>query len=128
MTSDGVLARRFSFARTNGAHPLISLVQSTDGNFYGTTTTGGTYDQGTVFRISIPIAPVIQSFTSVSNVLTLTWSAVAGQAYQVQYNSDFVSAHWSNWGGILVASNGTMSASDVIGPELQRLYRVVLLP
>ncbi len=28
------------------------IIQATDGNFYGTTTTGGTFDQGTVFRMS----------------------------------------------------------------------------
>lgn len=36
----------------NGAYPLGSLVQGVDGNFYGTTSYGGTYESGTVFRIT----------------------------------------------------------------------------
>jgi uncharacterized repeat protein (TIGR03803 family) len=42
-----------SFDKTNGADPdFISLVQGTDGNFYGTTYEGGAHDYGTVFKIT----------------------------------------------------------------------------
>jgi uncharacterized repeat protein (TIGR03803 family) len=38
---------------TNGAHPWSALVQGSDGNFYGTTSAGGTNGgYGTVFKIS----------------------------------------------------------------------------
>ncbi len=36
----------------NGSYPQAGLVQGSDGNFYGTTYFGGTYDSGTVFKIS----------------------------------------------------------------------------
>ena len=36
----------------DGASPYGGLVQGSDGNFYGTTLAGGTYNAGTVFRIS----------------------------------------------------------------------------
>jgi uncharacterized repeat protein (TIGR03803 family) len=36
----------------DGSHPLATLVQGSDGNFYGTTYGGGTSGSGTVFRIS----------------------------------------------------------------------------
>ena len=36
----------------DGDVPYAGLVQASDGNFYGTTFWGGTYDEGTVFRIS----------------------------------------------------------------------------
>ena len=42
-----------NFTWTNGARPLYgSLVQGTDGNFYGTTELGGANDGGTVFKIT----------------------------------------------------------------------------
>jgi len=36
----------------DGSNPYAGLIQGSDGNFYGTTRTGGTNDYGTVFRIS----------------------------------------------------------------------------
>jgi len=41
-----------SFDVTAGARPETGLVQGTDGNFYGTTFTGGANNGGTVFRIT----------------------------------------------------------------------------
>jgi uncharacterized repeat protein (TIGR03803 family) len=41
-----------SFDSTNGANPKASLVQGADGAFYGTTTSGGASDSGTVFKVS----------------------------------------------------------------------------
>ena len=41
-----------SFNGANGANPLASLVQGTDGNFYGTTDLGGSAGYGTVFRMT----------------------------------------------------------------------------
>ena len=37
---------------TNGANPQAGLVQGSDGNFYGTTPSGGTNGDGTVFKIT----------------------------------------------------------------------------
>src|ERR1017187_9344508 len=37
---------------TDGLNPAAGLVQGSDGNFYGTTSEGGTNDDGTVVRIS----------------------------------------------------------------------------
>ena len=37
---------------TDGQHPITGLVQGTDGNFYGTTFSGGGYNSGTVFKIT----------------------------------------------------------------------------
>src|SRR5271165_4179037 len=36
----------------DGGYPFAGLVQASDGNFYGTTTEGGPYDNGTVFRMT----------------------------------------------------------------------------
>ena len=41
-----------SFDYTNGLGPLAGVVQATDGNFYGTTQSGGTVDGGTVFKVN----------------------------------------------------------------------------
>ncbi len=54
ISSSGTYTTLYSFVgySTDGLWPQAGLVQGSDGNFYGTTTSGGTNDYGTVFRIS----------------------------------------------------------------------------
>jgi uncharacterized repeat protein (TIGR03803 family) len=68
MSAAGTLGTLFKFNSTDGAHPLAGLVQATDGSFYGTTTEGGTYGYGTVFRLTGGAPAATLSPTSVSFV------------------------------------------------------------
>src|ERR1700730_2930609 len=56
MTPSGTLTTLYNFCPengcTDGALPTLGLVQGSDGEFYGTTSQGGTYGDGTVFKIS----------------------------------------------------------------------------
>ena len=52
VTTNGAYTLLVSFGGANGVNPTAGLVQGTDGNFYGTTYSGGTHDLGTVFKMS----------------------------------------------------------------------------
>ena len=53
ITTNGVLTSLYSFGGTNDdANPYATLVQGSDGNFYGTTEAGGTNGLGAVFKIT----------------------------------------------------------------------------
>jgi uncharacterized protein (TIGR03437 family) len=56
VTPGGTLTTLYSFCShagcSDGAEPVTSLMQASDGNFYGTTETGGTNKVGTVFKIT----------------------------------------------------------------------------
>jgi uncharacterized repeat protein (TIGR03803 family) len=53
ITSAGVVTVVHDFnGTTDGANPLVSLVQATDGNLYSTASGGGTVGHGTLFRIN----------------------------------------------------------------------------
>jgi uncharacterized repeat protein (TIGR03803 family) len=56
ITADGTFTTLYNFCSQNncadGAWPNASLIQGTDGSFYGTTYTGGANGGGTIFRIT----------------------------------------------------------------------------
>jgi uncharacterized repeat protein (TIGR03803 family) len=52
ITPNGTLTTLHSFNGTDGKWPEGALVQSAIGNFYGTTSLGGTNDSGTVFEMT----------------------------------------------------------------------------
>ncbi|MBL7864307.1 MAG: T9SS type A sorting domain-containing protein [Cyclobacteriaceae bacterium] len=53
------------FQGPDGAQPQGRMVQASDGNFYGTTTTGGTFGRGVLFRMNLSgsVFQVIHHFT-----------------------------------------------------------------
>ena len=69
VTSTGTLTTLYSFAGSDGSDPYGPLVQSTaDGNFYGTTSLGGTNNNGTVFQITTAGAlTTLHSFCAPTN-------------------------------------------------------------
>ena len=113
---------------TNGELPFGGLMQASDGNLYGMTRHGGAYGHGNIFRLSVPMPPILRTMTQTGGTVGLAWSAVAGQKYQVQHSTTLGQTNWFNLGSPFTATDGTATASDTNGPDPQRLYRVVLLP
>ena len=52
ITPSGTLTTLYNFNSTDGDNPVAPVVQASDGNFYGTTLTGGVNNQGTIFEIT----------------------------------------------------------------------------
>jgi uncharacterized repeat protein (TIGR03803 family) len=85
ISTSGVFTVLHNFNGTNdGAVPIAGLVQAVDGNFYGTTLQGGTYNQGTVFEITP------------SGAFTTLYSFTGG--------TDGAEP----WGGLVQATNGNL--------------------
>ncbi len=126
MTPAGALTSLYSFSVAVGDHPLAGLAVGADGNLYGTAQDGGIGPDGIAFRLSVPMAPKFRNVTQTGGTLNFTWSAVAGQMYQLQSISDLTKTNWSNLGGFITATNGTMTGSDVVAPG-SHFYRIQLL-
>jgi hypothetical protein len=75
--------------------------------------------------ITVP-APVLQSVTRTGGTVRFTWNAVVSAVYQLQYRTNLAQGGWSNWGSAITATNTVMSASDAIGPDAQRFYRLLV--
>ena len=105
---------------TNGT--LATLI-----SFDGTTSRGGTNDSGTICWLILTAPPASQAVSQTRNTLTLTWSAVAGQKYQLQSTGDWGQKNRSNLCCVLTATGASLSATNAIGPHQRRFYRAVLL-
>jgi uncharacterized repeat protein (TIGR03803 family) len=73
ITPQGVLTTVYNFCSlascADGSGPCAALVQATDGNFYGTTDSGGTYNRGTLFQITpAGTLKTLHSFSSIGHV------------------------------------------------------------
>jgi uncharacterized repeat protein (TIGR03803 family) len=129
VTADGTLTSLLSFNGTNGAGPASTLLEVTGGVFYGTTYAGGASNLGTVFRLTIDSAPpAFQSVMRTGNTIGFTWNALAGHLYQVQFTTNLLQTNWTDLAAPIAATSSTASATDAIGPDFRRFYRVLLLP
>jgi hypothetical protein len=70
----------------------------------------------------------IQGVTQGSGAITFSWNAIAGQTYQVQYNTNLTQTNWINLGNVLTGADSTLSFTNSIDPDPQRFYRVKWLP
>lgn len=82
ITPGGGLTMLHDFDETDGQYPVGALAQGTDGNFYGTTSYGGTDGDGTIYKITP------------DGVLTTL------------YNFDFFTDDGPGYGGLVQGSDG----------------------
>ena len=79
------------------------------------------------FLVTVWPALRIQSIWLTGEVVSLTWNAIPGSNYVVQWNPDLPAADWTNLPGIITAPGPTVAKEDSAG-ELQRYYRVIQVP
>jgi hypothetical protein len=91
-----------------------------------TNSLGGVTSSGAILKVVT--APVFQNIGRTNNIVTLKWSAIAGQRYRLQYKASLSSGTWLNLGSIISATTNNVAASDTVGANTQRFYRVVMLP
>jgi len=75
---------------------------------------------------AVPV-PTVQSMAKTNGGVKLTWNALTGLVYQVQYKTNLTQSNWINLGGVITATNSAVNASDAVSPDPQRFYRIQLL-
>lgn len=72
ITLSGTLTTLYNFCSQSGCpdgqYPAAGLVQDTDGNLYGTTADGGANGDGTVYSLSIGLAPFVETLPTSGKV------------------------------------------------------------
>jgi hypothetical protein len=117
-------------------------VQGSDGNFYGTTTYGGTSTNcykgcGTVIKLTVPLNtppyPINQITSAHRTATNITFNipSIAGETYQLQFTTDLTSGNWANVPGMSVTNSiGALLTLTNFGGALlpQGFYRFVITP
>lgn len=102
----------------------------------------GVIDEVAIFTNALSAGQVLWLFSSGSNVthlsaavnahspgnIALTWVAIPGQTYSVEYCTNLVQNNWAVLGSGITATNSTMSVTNMPGAALEQFYRVVLSP
>ena len=118
---DGLLTWPTSDAQANTTN--IFTVRVTDNGVPSLSDAGS-------FTIAVLGRPLVLSAVLATNLLNLTWSAIAGQTYRLQYKLNLEAADWTELLDV-VAPGPTASASDAstsdAGPVPRRYYRILVV-
>lgn len=127
VTPAGVLTTLWWFDGANdGSNPDDALISGGNGVFYGLAENTGPGGGGTFFRLDF--TPYLQPISKVGSTLNISWAAVPGLKYELQYRTNPAEGNWVNLGGTNIATNSLMQATDTVGPDARRFYRAALLP
>jgi uncharacterized repeat protein (TIGR03803 family) len=139
VTASGVETNLHSFSGSpgDGNDSYASLIQGSDGNFYGVTGSGGLNKSGTVFRLSVPLNPPAWPIDQITNVQAVSTSmvfgvvSIAGETYQLQFSPSMNPTNWGNVSGVCVSNSvGAMltvtNFGGASGP--QGFYRFAITP
>jgi hypothetical protein len=77
--------------------------------------------------VTLPSPLLLPATEMESGLITLNWTTVPGQLYQVRFTGDLSAGLWTNLGPPIMATNASMTGSDTIGPDPQRFYQVLLV-
>ena len=102
-----------------GTYP-ITLTGGADNN-YAMSLVNGTL----TIRSTSPL--LITSVRVANGVAVVTWNAVAGQTYRVQYKNSLSDSTWTDLPPDVTATGPTASKTDNVGAQPQRFYRVLLV-
>lgn len=81
-------------------------------------------------QVTVTVAPppTVVAMAQTNGTIAFSWGALAGMKYQVQYTTNLLSGTWQNLGNAFAATNTTVSASDIVGPDTKRFYRLAVMP
>jgi hypothetical protein len=66
----------------------------------------------------------LENVTVTNGMFSFTWDSLPGFVFQVQYKTNLNQPNWINLGSTITASNTVVSATNPIGSDKQRFYRV----
>jgi uncharacterized repeat protein (TIGR03803 family) len=116
------------FGSTNRVLTLSSITATNGGSYSVAVRNGLGSTNSATAVLTVLFQPAFQNVKQTNGTVYLTWSAIVGQRYRVQWNAGLGSSTWQNLGPLVTATSSTMVTTDLIGTNAQRFYRVLLMP
>ena len=124
--------RKVTFSRANllanGSLVLNNVSPVDMGNYSVIITTASGSVTSSVVNLNLQLPPLATVFTANNGLCSFTWSAVSNQTYQLQCATNLAAPVWLDLGSPVTATSNAVSASDTVGADGQRFYRVRLWP
>jgi hypothetical protein len=128
-----------TYGRANGA-PAVASVNPINGSFqrlamgvpvpstntvvYTVSDNGSpTLSDEKTCRVIVLPAPRLTEIRRAGASVSLTWTAIAGSRYRVQFKDSLSQSDWSDLPGEVLATGETATRTDSLGPR-QRFYRL----
>jgi hypothetical protein len=84
------------------------------------------FDAAQSFTIAVLARPMVQSMEIFGGDFVLTWSAIPGTTYRVQFKGSLDDANWTDLVPDVTATGPTANFNDPLG-EAQRFYRILVV-
>jgi uncharacterized repeat protein (TIGR03803 family) len=110
----------------DGLWPSAALAIGSDGAFYGTTSTGGDSDCGTVFKLWPPETPDMIGVALTGRTALVSLAGTAGYQYRILRSADL--SHWLALGTITMPSAGNNTFPDNSLTNSAAWYRAAWVP
>jgi hypothetical protein len=124
--------RKVTFSRAkllaNGSLVLNDVSAADAGNYSVIITSASGSVTSSVANLNLQLPPLAPMFTASNDLYSFTWSAVSNQTYQLQCATNLAAPVWLDLGSPVTATSNAVSASDPVGADCQRFYRVRLWP
>lgn len=105
---DAQTTNHFTVQVADGGNPILSASQD--------------------FTVTVVDRPLITSIVITSSVVSVTWSAVPGQLYQLQHATNLAEVDWDDVLPSVVATSESLTHTNSTGGSSQQFYRVLVLP
>jgi hypothetical protein len=80
------------------------------------------------FQVIVEPPPTLSGTVLSNDALTVTWSSIPGLTYRVQYDTDLLDTNWTDLPPDVLATDIISSQTDTNLTDVQRFYRVLVVP
>jgi hypothetical protein len=110
--------------------PTMTLSNVTAANFgnYSVVVSSPSGSVTSSFMLNVVEPPTFSAITFTNGGCRVTWNSQSNLTYQVQYTTDLSAPTWLDLGGRITATSNSVFATDNLGANPRRFYRVKWMP